>query len=129
MRRYETMTRRRAEPWTQTCGSPTMLQAESGGYPFPLPPSRYARAGEGWALEARSAVVKESLASLRNQGVPTPDNVDTACAGARLSASVALLCALGGCLEQDPRSGLNRTAVSYELARLCKVDPGARQDH
>jgi hypothetical protein len=29
-------------------------------------------------------------------------------------------------LEQNPRGGLNRAAMSYELARLCKVDPGAR---
>jgi hypothetical protein len=32
-------------------------------------------------------------------------------------------------LEQNSRGGLERTAKSHELARLSKIDPGARQDH
>lgn len=34
----------------------------------------------------------------------------------------------GRLLEQDPRGGLERTVKSHELARLSKIDPGARQD-
>jgi hypothetical protein len=35
----------------------------------------------------------------------------------------------GSLLEQNPRGSLGRAAVGNELARLCKINPGARQDH
>ena len=35
----------------------------------------------------------------------------------------------GPALEQNPRGSLGRTAVGNELARLCKINPCACQDH
>jgi hypothetical protein len=45
------------------------------------------------------------------------------------STEIGFSVSSGRLLEQNPRGSLGRTPTGNELARLSKVDPGARQDH
>jgi hypothetical protein len=73
--------------------------------------------GTGRPWEAKIiSVGRASLAEL--QASPSPHRLTPPYRGHRRSLTAPL--------EQNPRGSLNRTATSYELARLRKVDPGAR---